>query len=169
MRRIKKIIFILFFVLVPIIVVWGYSPEPKQFVINQTFDTYSNPFFNYEITKYPSNVEIISESKGQKLTIGFVTDPWNLNFGILYPGSYEKRHLSISNNENNKVRVNFKVYGTVKPLISFNKNDFILLPKETVYIDIFLNTTDKTIPGNYTGEIDVKVKKLRAESLNWIL
>ncbi len=151
------------------IAIWYYPSGPRQFVSNQTFEKYSDPFFDYEITRYPSNVEIILPQSKEKLTIGFVTDPWNINFGIIPVGSYGTRHLTITNSEKNKVRVNMKVYGNIKPLISFNKNNFILSPNGSVYIDVFLNTTEKTQPGNYTGEIDVMVKKPKFDFLDWIL
>lgn len=142
------------------------TTSPKQFVSNQTFVKYSDLFFSYEITKYPSSVEIVSpQFKEKKLTIGLVTDPWNLNFGIIPIGSYGTRHLNISNSEKNKVIVNFNVYGNIKHLISFSKNNFVLNPNESIYIDVFLNTTSSTKVGNYTGEIDVIIKKPNFDSL----
>jgi hypothetical protein len=171
MRAIKKLSFILILAIITIILVgWDYFSTPKQFVSNQTFVKNSDPFFSYEVTKYPSNVEIIPpQYREQKMTIGIVTDPWNLNFGIIPAGSHGTRHITISNSEKNKVKVSFKVYGSIKPLISFNQNNFILLPNESVYIDVFLNTTDKTRSGNYTGEINVIIKKPNLNFLYWIL
>jgi len=171
MKAIKKIIFILILIIITIVLVgWDHFSTPKQFVSNQTFVKNSDPFFSYEVTKYPSNVEIISsQHKEQKMTIGIVTDPWNLNFGIIPIGSHGTRHITISNSEKNKVRVSFKVYGTIKPLISFNKNNFILLPNESIYVDISLNTTERMRPGNYTGEINVIIKKPNLNFLYWIL
>lgn len=161
MRTIKKLGFIFILIIITIVFVgWDYFSTPKQFVQNQTFAKSSDPFFSYEITKYPSNVEIIpAQYEEQKLKIGFVTDTWNLNFGIIPVTGRGARHLKISNSEKIRVKANFKVYGDINSLISFNKNDFILSPNESVPIDIFLNTTEKTRPRNYTGEIDVIIKK----------
>jgi len=171
MRAIKKIIIIFIICMVPIIFVDLYPfPEPSQFVSNETFVKNSNPFFTYEVTKYPSKVEIITPQYEEgRLQIGFVVDKWNLNFGIIPLGNNEKRHLTIVNSEKNKVRVNLKVYGDINPLISFNENNFILSPNNSTYIDILLNTTEKTKPGNYTGEIDIIVKKSNLNFLNWML
>jgi hypothetical protein len=172
MKAIKKIIFILFLVIITLIVVfgWSYFSTPKQFVSNQTVVKNSDLFFSYEITKYPSNVEIIpAQYEKQKLKIGIVTDKWNLNFGIIPVSGRETRHLDISNHEKNDFRVNLNVYGNIKQMISFSKNDFILPPNKSISINIFLNTTEKTIPGNYTGEIDVIIKKPNSKSLSWIL
>jgi hypothetical protein len=170
MRVIKKLGFILILVIITIIFVgWDYFAVPKQFVSNQTFVKSSDSFFSYEITKYPSNVEIIAQSEEQKLKIGFVTDTWNLNFGIIPVGGRVVRHLNISNSEKNEVKVILKVYGTITPLISFSENNFILLPEESVSIDIFLNTTERTIPENYTGEIDITIKRPNSNFLRWVL
>ncbi len=161
MRTIEKIIIILIIMAIPIIVVsWKGSPEPKEFVSNQTFVKSSDPFFTYEITKYPSNVEIIAADYEDSLKIGFVTDKWNLNFGIIPVGGRGARHFKVSNFEEDEVKVNLKVYGPVKEMVSFNKDSFILLPGDTTTIDIFINTTEKTPTGNYTGEIDVIIKKM---------
>lgn len=161
----KKINFILIFVAMIAIgfaiirfIITNYFPEPKNFVKNQTFVIYSDLFFVYEITKYSSNVKVAPE-EGQRITLGFVTDPWNLNFGIMPIGSYGTRHLNISNSGKNRVRVFFKVYGNIEQLISFSRNNFILNPGQSAYIDVFLKTTNLTKLGNYTGQIDVITKK----------
>jgi hypothetical protein len=136
----------------------GYS-EPKSFVQNMTYRKNSNLLFTYEVTSYPSSVEIIKQEE-EKIKIGLVADYWNLNFGIIPTGgSYGRRQVVISNFENYQVRVYFKVYGNIKPLISFSKDNFVLLPRQTETITVFLNTTKDTPIGNYSGQIDVIVKK----------
>ncbi|MGC8812219.1 MAG: hypothetical protein ACP5O8_01370 [Candidatus Aenigmatarchaeota archaeon] len=136
----------------------GYS-EPKKFVENMTYEKTSSLLFTYEVTSYPSKVEIILPEE-EKIRIGLVADFWNLNFGIIPTGgSYGRRQVSISNFENTQVRVYFKVYGSIRPLVGFSKNDFVLLPGQAETVTVFLNTTKETIPGNYSGQIDVIVKK----------
>jgi hypothetical protein len=141
-----------------------YPFPPVRFVKNQTFEKYSNLFFIYEVRKYPSGVEIV-EKRNESLTIGFVTDPWNLNFGIIPKGSYGTRHLNVRNYEDKKIRVSFNVYGEIKPLVSFSKNNFLLGPNESAYVDVIINATEVTELGNYTGEIDVIVKKIKFDFL----
>ncbi len=135
-------------------------PEPKEFVKNQSSATYSTLFFTYEIKRYPSNVEIkLTEQTNQTAVLGFVTEPWNINFGII-PGneSFVTRNIEIANlgEKNNKIIL--KVYGNISPLVTFSKNNFILKPGEKTSIDIFLYSK-KFDPGNYSGEIDVIARK----------
>ncbi|MEM7825823.1 MAG: hypothetical protein QW412_03120 [Candidatus Aenigmatarchaeota archaeon] len=150
---------ILVLILIVFIILFLGKPEPKNFVENMTYEKTSDLFFTYEITKYPSNVEIIPQEE-KKIKVGLVVDYWNLNFGIIPTGgSYGRRQVMISNSEKEKVRVYFKVYGSIKPLISFSKENFILLPGQNETITVFLNTTKETKPGNYSGQIDVIIKK----------
>src|SRR3990170_414475 len=160
-----SILVLLFIAMFSVVILWKSFTAPNQFVSNETFVKSSDLLFDYEITKYPSNVEIIPYQYGQaNMTIGFVTDPWNLNFGIIpNGGNFGTRHLLISNFESKKVRISLDAYGTIKPLVSFSKNNFALQPKESVSIDVFLNTTESTKPGNYAGEIDITVMKPRYE------
>ena len=129
-------------------------PEPAGFVENATVSNYSNVFFSYEIVRYPSGVEISQED-----VLGFVTDSWNLNFGV-NPGngSYTTRTIELSNKEESNVEVILRSYGNISPMIVFGKNDFVLEPGEMVPIDIFLYSGNHE-PGNYSGEIDIVVKK----------
>lgn len=160
--KIRKIYFLIPLVLVAAGALFFYleSLPVEQFVTNQTFVKYSDSFFSYEATKYPSNVKIVSPNYEQRnMTLGLVTDPWNINFGIIPLGGYGTRHLAISNSEKNKVKIDFKVYGDISSIVRFSKNSFILKPNESVYIDIVLNTSLLNKEGNYSGEIDVVVKK----------
>ena len=112
------------------------EPEPpKEFVTNKTIETYSNMFFSYEIIRYPSSVEIVNPN--ENVTLGFVVDPWNLNFGIVPGnGSYVKRSIDIANLENKNKKVFFKVYGNIMTLIEFSKDDLILKPNEKISINV---------------------------------
>jgi hypothetical protein len=157
----SKGILIILLLIAASLLILNYTNKPKEFVKNQTFVVTSDLLFIYETTKYPSKVQIIESGK-TNLTLGLVTDPWNLDFGIIPKGGYSTRHVDLNNNEKNKVRVYFEVYGDIKPLVSFSKNNFILNPNEAVRIDIFLKTNETKI-GNYYGEIDVIIKKARYE------
>lgn len=134
-------------------------PEPKEFVKNKTFANYSTLFFNYEITRYPSSVEIKSIKLNETTIIGFVTDPWNINFGIIPGnGTFVKRNIELTNLKDKDSKIILKTYGNITPLVSFSKNNFILHTKEKVSIDVFL-FSNKTEIGNYSGEIDIIIQK----------
>jgi len=134
--------------------------EPKDFVKNKTFTNYSTSFFNFEITRYPSNVEIRStEQVNGTAFIGFVTDPWNINFGVIPGnGTFVTRNIELTNKKGTNSKIILKAYGNITPLVFFSKNNFVLKPREKVAIDIFL-FSNKTKAGNYTGEIDVIAQK----------
>ena len=135
-------------------------PEPKEFVKNMTFSNHSDLFYNYEINKYPSSVEIrLPKPEKENITLGFVIDPWNLNFGIVPAnGSYVKRSIELANVKGGATRISFNVFGDIIPLVSFSDNDFILNRGERVTIDVYLFTKNMK-PGNYSGEIDVVARK----------
>ncbi len=150
-----------------LIVIVSYHYYPHEFVENRTFEVYESPFFIFERVRYPSKVEIVEE--GERMLLGFVTDPWNLNFGIIPLGGYGTRNVKIFNSENYSVRVKLYAYGSINPLIKFEKNDLVLKPNETLTINIFLNTTNSTKPGNYTGEIDIVIKKPKYSFLQFLV
>jgi len=135
-------------------------PEPKEFVKNKTAFNYSTLFFSYNILRYPSHVEIIPlENENEIALIGFVTDPWNINFGIIFGnGTFAKRNIELANLEEENIKIILKAYGNISPLIAFSKNNFILKPKEKVSIDIVLHNKNFEY-GNYSGEIDVIARK----------
>ena len=145
-------------------------PEPKEFVKNKTFTNYSTLFFNYKIIRYPSSVEIEPEEENETL-LGFVTDSWNLNFGIIPgDGSFIKRNIEIANLEEVNIKIILKVYGNMSSLIFFRKNNFVLKPNERAVVDVFLFTND-TLQGNYSGEIDLIAQKpiYNFLSITWLM
>ena len=135
-------------------------PAPEIFVENRTVENYSTFFYKYEILRYPTNVEIMPiENVNENVVLGFVTDPWNINFGIIPGnGSYATRTIEISNKEEVVNEITLKVYGNISPLVVFSKNEFALNPGEKSSIEIFLYKKDSQ-PGNYSGEIDILSKK----------
>lgn len=135
-------------------------PEPKEFVENMTVSNYQNLLFNYEIIRYPSNVELVSVSNIEEaVMLGFAIEPWNINFGIIpSDGSYGTRSIDFTNSEEIDRRIILKAYGDISSMVVFSKNDFILKPGEDVSVDVFLYSRDYDA-GNYSGEIDVIIKK----------
>lgn len=141
--------------------IFSFGPsEPRDFVKNMTLTNHSDLFYDYEIRKYPSSVEIrLPEPQKENVTLGFVIDPWNLNFGIIPTnGSYVKRNIELANVKGGATRISFNVFGNIIPLVSFSDNDFILNRGERVTIDVYLFTKN-VAPGNYSGEIDVVARK----------
>lgn len=140
-----------------------YSVKPKKFVKNYTSEDRKTLFFVYKITRYPTfgNVtELKIENK--TISIGVATEPTQLNFGLIPANFTVRKIITIKNYENVPVKVKMKVFGDIKDFISFSRNDFILLPNEETKIYITFNATKL---GNYTGEIDVIVKKPRSTIL----
>lgn len=132
-------------------------PEPKDFVIDKVVLNYSNAFFNYKTVRYPTSVSIVP-SQEENFDIGFVTDPWNLKFGVAPGnGSYIKRFINVKNLNEGYNKISLKVYGNITPLVNFSKNNFILNENESTVVEVGLYTESAKI-GNYTGEIDIIIK-----------
>jgi len=125
------------------------------FVTNMTIERTENPFFFYEIIKYPSNVEIIPPEPSTSYRVGITGDPWNVNFGVFQPGINGKRFLNVANYKEQEYHVKVICHGNISPMISFSEDDFILYKGEEKKITVFLNTSLSTESGNYTGEIDI--------------
>jgi len=157
---IAVVIFLLFIFLI------SYKPEPKEFVTNRTFLSYSDLLFNYEVSKYPSSVQVSSVKPTQeKITLGVVTDPWNLNFGIIPAGNNSvKRLIDLVNKKGKDAKVNLKAYGSISPFVIFSKNNFFLHPKENISVGIDFYAASAKI-GNYSGEIDVIVQRPKYDFL----
>ncbi len=142
------------------------SPSPKNFVSNQTFEKSENLFFEYEILRYPTSVNLIEPSPQKNVSIGVVVDPWNLKFGTIPTGgNYVRRYVVLKNLQEKKAKIEFKVFGDISPLVSFSSNNFLLSEDENITITVFLNTTKTTPPGNYSGEIDVVTKRPKYDFL----
>jgi hypothetical protein len=158
-EKILLIISIIFIIFLFIFINFQEPPEPKDFVKNKTNVNYSTLLFNYEIVRYPSSVEIKPLEDVNETVLGFVVDPWNINFGIVPSnGSFIKRNIELTNLEEKNIKVILKAYGNISPLIVFSRNNIVLKPKEKVSIDIFSHSKNFE-PGNYSGEIDVIAQK----------
>jgi len=160
----KSLLFVFILLIAVLIFVFpkpSVKQEPKEFVKNMTTQSSEDLFFVYQTIRYPSNVEIIQfNPEEQGITIGLVVDPWNLNFGIVpNGGNAGRRFLVLTNLQDNDAKVEFDAYGNISSMVSFSKNNFILHKGEEVKIDITLATSGLTQPGNYTGEIDVTIKR----------
>jgi hypothetical protein len=127
----------------------------EEFVWNVTRIQKKTPFITYEITRYPSNISIVAVNN---ISLGFVTDPWNLNFGKVTKGGNITRYISIKNKEEKKVLVKLEGKGNISKILSFEKNKFILNGGENINISITAVTKDVDV-GIYAGEVDVTIEK----------
>lgn len=166
MKRKKKILYLIAILLLIVFAIpainffINYQNQPKGFVTNRTFVSYSDLFFSYEITRYPSSVEVIPIKPGEeKLLVGISADPWNLNFGVIPVGkNFGKRFVNLVNLKEKDVKVSLKAYGNISNFVKFSRNNFILHPKENVTVEVGFYAEGAEV-GNYTGVIDVTIQK----------
>jgi len=159
-KKDMKKISLLISIMALFVLILAIQPRQKEIVEGMIVEQSGDLFFVYQTTRYPANVEIIqTKPEEQGISIGIAVDPWNLNFGILPVGSNGRRFIDLSNLQDRAVKVKLEVYGNISPMVSFSKNNFILRKGKNSTVDIMARTTTETIPGNYTGEIDVILKK----------
>ncbi|MBU4300211.1 MAG: hypothetical protein ABIF85_03215 [Nanoarchaeota archaeon] len=137
-----------------------YSPQaPKTLATNQTLAIDENMLFSYEINRYPARVEI-SNVSGQNITMGFALDPESINFGIIpRGGNLGKRFITLENVAEGPSKIMLTAYGNISPMVKFSENNFLLQKDAPKPIEIILETKNDTALGNYSGEIDIIVKK----------
>jgi hypothetical protein len=141
--------------------------QPKEFVTDMQVINSSSLIFGYKIVRYPTSAEVLSYDGGN-LSMGFVTDPWNIKFGsVLGNGTTVKRYISIKNNLEKYSRFSLKAYGNITPMVSFSKNDFVLMQNESAAIEVVFDTGNYSY-GNYIGEIDVISKTPKYDLLQII-
>jgi len=134
-----------------------YVPMPREYVMNMTYKEYANVLYKYEIMMYPSRAEVTYVGPEQeRIGVGVVTDPWNLNFGSVPMGGSYSRYVDLTNIGEKDAKVIFRVYGNITPFVGFSKDNFILHPKESISVKITFKSSDEV--GNYTGRIDRIVK-----------
>ena len=159
MKRIFLAITLILIIIIFLYFGLGGPPAPDIFVENRTVTNFTNLFYDYEISKYYSDVEIIPLDNGENVEIGFVSDTWNLRFGKLPGmGSYTKREMTLTNKNEFPSRIILKAYGNVSPLVVFNTSDFVLGGGEQITIDIYCFANNTGI-GIYSGEIDIISKR----------
>lgn len=132
---------------------------PSQFVENQTVTSEETMFFTYEISRYPTKVEI-SNITEKNISIGFSLEPWNLNFGIVPTGgSMGNRFINLENTADRASKIKLVAYGNIADMVTFSDNDFLISKNAPKPVKITLETKKDTPLGNYSGEIDIIVKK----------
>ncbi len=135
--------------------------EPDTLVTDHTVLYDDNLFFTYEISKYPTSVEI-SKSKGQNISIGFSLESTSLDFGIVPTGgAMGVRFLTLKNTQEDTAKMLFFSYGNISSMIQYNDNNFYLKPEVIKDIEIMLKTDKNTPVGNYSGEINLVIKRAK--------
>lgn len=136
-------------------------------VSNKTLETSSNLLYSYEVTKYPSSAEVSNPRPvNSTLTLGVAVDTSNLNFGIIPAGENTgKRSLQLANLEDAPAMVTIVDSGSVAPFVTFDRNDFVLQPRENTTVDAVFHADNASI-GSYDGQIDVIVKRPKFAFLN---
>lgn len=137
------------------------KPGRRDFAQSMTVEQSEDLFFIYQTTRYPSRVEVTQPpQENEHILIGLSIDPFDLNFGLLQPGGGAgRRTIEALNLQDDDVKIILESYGNISSMVTFDKNNLILKEGEYSEITAILRTTDETLPGNYTGEIDVIVKK----------
>jgi hypothetical protein len=169
MKNIMKILFIAIIIAISIPILnflINFQNEPRGTITNKTFVSYSDLFFNYEVSRYPSSVEVSPiQLTQEKILLGMSVDPWNLNFGIIPAGNNSaKRFINLVNLKEKDFKVILKAYGNISSFVKFSKNNFLLHPKENVTVEAIFYA-EKAEVGNYTGIIDVIIKKPKYDFL----
>ncbi len=114
-----------------------------------------NLFFKSQSHAYDAFVEI-SNPQSEVLSIGFAADVEMLNFGIVPSGgNYARKVIHISNSAKHRARVLFEAQGNIKTLVEFDDTTYLIEPRASEEVPIFLRTQNSTLAGNYSGKIIV--------------
>ncbi|MEM3393687.1 MAG: hypothetical protein QXY79_01405 [Candidatus Methanomethylicia archaeon] len=163
----KTLLLFISILLILLILLTNFPYQPRGLIENRTFEKHSDLLFTYEITRYPTSAQVLPNTLNQeKLTLGFVIDPWNLNFGIVPPGqNFVTRFIELTNLKDKNAKILLKVYGNISSFVNFTKNNFILKPNETITVEVNFYA-EKVEIGNYSGEIDVVVQRPKYDFLH---
>lgn len=136
----------------------------QDYVKTVTTERRENILFIYEIIKYPTYVEIID--KDSDLSIGISLDPWLIDFGKINEGMSERRYINIKNDKDYIYKARLTSFGNISKMITFGKNNFLIESNEALNVSVSLNAMT---PGNYTGEINIVLKRFKYPIFNWLL
>lgn len=143
--------------LLAVIVVAFILITPLRFeglVTSKTANVYESPLFRYEVTQYPSSVNVV-ENEGEDPEFGFDTSTVAVTFGQIPPGSTANRYIDVGNTKDIPVKITLETAGKIAPYITFDQNHFTLNAQETRQVKITVAPTELTKPGEYTGEITI--------------
>ncbi|MEM5793252.1 MAG: hypothetical protein QXY45_02745 [Candidatus Aenigmatarchaeota archaeon] len=159
MKNILKIIYLTLGVvfLIFIIIFLSSKPSISDKEINQSlFEKSDNIFFEHEIIRYYTNITVIPiKENSSKLEIGISTDKDYIGFGSIYQSYSSRRYLEFINNKNKTYEIKLSSRGNISKFLEFEKVGFKISPGEYKKIKIEAIVPLETVPGIYTGEIDV--------------
>ena len=119
--------------------------------ITLTYILYQN-FIIESIVEYEVSVKVADK-------IGVNVDAGKLYFGKLFPYSFSEKHLILNNNLSYPVRVVFISSGETKDWLTFENNNFIMLPGQDDKIAVTAQAKTSEY-GNYAGSVKVIFKKV---------
>lgn len=159
----RKKILVLCLLLIPVsfftLLFFPLVKKPAEFVSNRTVIHEKALFFLQDTIKYPAECNITpSIEENRTIKMGIATHTYELNFGNVPPNVTVRKIITLENNEPRPVKVKFRVYGDIKPFVSFSEEDVILKPSERREFEVKFDAREL---GYYTGEIDVIVKAPR--------
>lgn len=155
MRRDGKIILSLLIIGIAV-VAFSARPESNVPVEQRSMDSYSDLFFGYTIIRYPARVEVLANENIENLTIGFNTGVDALDFSKVVSGGEVKKQLNLTTKDGVPSKITLRTKGTIAPLLSFDKNKFIL--KGNDLVQVLMSSAGRTA-GNYTGEVTVVIQR----------
>jgi hypothetical protein len=74
-------------------------------------------------------------------------------------GSKSIKFLDLANHDEKDYKILINVEGNISPMVTFDKNDFILHKGNNAKIKVSLDSSLTSNPGNYTGEISIISKR----------
>ena len=130
-----------------------YSFPPSHFSAVLIKEYRKGLFFEYQVFRYPSNFSVPS---GKNVSVGIVTDPWNLNFGRIPKGFRVRRFVDLYNSNTAPIKMTVKVHGNISKFVRACPETRTIKPRESVRIEFSVQPGEE---GTYVGEIDIVLIK----------
>ena len=155
MRDVNKIIIILLIAGV-VIGILNAPVQSSDMVAERTVVEHSDMFFTYTTVRYPARMEVLSPTRPDaNLTFGVNAGSDVLDFSRLEAGGSVKKYINLSTTDGIVSRILVVSKGSISPLVAFDKNDFMLNGDASIGV----TASAGSFPGNYTGEVDVIIKR----------
>ncbi len=147
--------------LIPVFLALFFRSLPKQLSDEPSVVVRDFLVFTEEITSYPAKVTFIKNSK----RIGISSDVDKIDFGIVATGTKVRKKIFLFNNNPCSVRVYIIPRGSIAEVVEAERS-FTLRPFENKTVEL---TAFSLKEGNYTGEIEVLIRKPRFGWLTWLI
>lgn len=114
----------------------------------------------YSKYKYPSSSVLPMYVETTNITsIGIHTGTAALYFGRIPSGDGGRRFINFTNDHKIPVEVQITLKGELAEWVRISDNYFVLQPKEMQQISVDIDIPKGTVPGNYTGNMFVLMKR----------